>query len=202
MIHVPLLQRKHIWFLPYGPPSHLHTVRQRLNQAFGEQRTGREGPVKWPARSLDLCSPRFLAVGTPKDFGVSAPSSDIEQFQNWVKNACHEIRMKPGICGWVRTSVRRKLQVVLERMGTTGSTAVEITSPHLSGQWFLDICWLGTSAHWSTYYTPLKNANLFLTYAHSCYVLSPSMSVTVVARYKAWNIFSRSNAGIVTSKPT
>jgi hypothetical protein len=45
--HVPLHKRQRMWFMHNGapPPHFLRTVRQHLNQAFGEQWTGRGGPV-------------------------------------------------------------------------------------------------------------------------------------------------------------
>jgi hypothetical protein len=40
--HLPLRQRQHVWFMSNGAPPHfLRTVRQHLNQNFGEQWRGR-----------------------------------------------------------------------------------------------------------------------------------------------------------------
>jgi hypothetical protein len=53
--HVPIHQRQHMWFMHGGAPPHfILTVRQHLNQTFGEQWIGREGLVNWPAPSLTL----------------------------------------------------------------------------------------------------------------------------------------------------
>jgi hypothetical protein len=48
-----------------APLSFLHIVRQHLNQTFGEQWTGRGGPVNGTQKTS-----QFLAVGAPKSFGV------------------------------------------------------------------------------------------------------------------------------------
>jgi hypothetical protein len=56
-----------MWFMHDGAPPHfLRTVRQHLNQTFGEQWIELElaYTIPWPQSS------EFLGVGTPKFFGV------------------------------------------------------------------------------------------------------------------------------------
>jgi hypothetical protein len=48
----------------------LRIVRQHVNQTFGEQWTGRGGPVNWPSQCPELNTLEVLAVGTAKDFNV------------------------------------------------------------------------------------------------------------------------------------
>jgi hypothetical protein len=87
--HVPLHQRQHMWSMHDGAPPHcLRTVRQHLNQTFGEQWIGRGGPVNWPARSPDLNSLDFWLPGHLKALVCSAPISDLEVLQQRVQNAC------------------------------------------------------------------------------------------------------------------
>jgi hypothetical protein len=71
-------------------PHFLRTVRQHLDQTFGEQWIEHGGPVNCPARSPDL---------SPLDFGCgkSAPISGLEALQKQAENACQEVRVKPGI---------------------------------------------------------------------------------------------------------
>jgi hypothetical protein len=53
--YVPLHQRQHMWFTHDGAPPHfLRTVREHLNQTFGEQWIRCGGPINWPPRSPDL----------------------------------------------------------------------------------------------------------------------------------------------------
>jgi hypothetical protein len=84
----------------------------------------------------------FLAVGTPKDSSVEQGFRGIQQRE---KNSCQEIRMKLGIFDRVRTSVGRKLKVVLKCMGTTQSTCCrDLTNTDSISQALVSgICWLG-----------------------------------------------------------
>jgi len=56
-----------MWFKRGGAPPHfLSTVRPQWNWTFGGQWVGCGGPLNWPAGSPS----GYLAVVTPKDFGV------------------------------------------------------------------------------------------------------------------------------------
>jgi hypothetical protein len=105
-----------MWFMHNeAPPHFLGTVRQHLNQAFGEQWIGREGPVNWPARSPDCNSLDVWLWGRLKTLVYPAPIIDLEVLQQRAENACREeIREKSGIFDRVRTSVRRRAESCVE----------------------------------------------------------------------------------------
>jgi hypothetical protein len=57
---VPLEVRHEMWFQHNGAPAHFtNVVCEYLDEAFGNRRTARGGPITWPPRSPDL---------TPLDF--------------------------------------------------------------------------------------------------------------------------------------
>jgi hypothetical protein len=89
-----------------APPHVLCIVRQHLNQAFGEQWTGRAGPVNWPALSPDLIPLDIRFWGHRKTLVCPAPVSDLEVLQQRTENATEEIRVKRGIFARVRTSAQ------------------------------------------------------------------------------------------------
>jgi hypothetical protein len=61
MLEHARLHQQHAWFMHDGASPHsLRSATHHLNQSFGEQWTGRGGPVNWPARSPDLNPPDFL----------------------------------------------------------------------------------------------------------------------------------------------
>jgi hypothetical protein len=86
--HVPPYQLRHMWFMRNGAPVHfLRTVRQHLNQTFGEEWIGRGGPVNWPY----LNPLEFWLRGHLKTSVCSAPIIDLEVLQQRVENVCQEI---------------------------------------------------------------------------------------------------------------
>jgi hypothetical protein len=78
-----------MWFMRDGTPSHfLRTVRQHLNQTFGEQWIGRGGSVNWPARSPDFNSLHLWMWGR---LNTSVYSAVLQVLQQQVENAFQEI---------------------------------------------------------------------------------------------------------------
>ena len=76
-----------MWFMhDGGPPHFLHIVRRHLTQAFNEQWIGQEGPVVWPARSLDLNPLDFWLWGHLKTLVYSTPVNDINTLQDRIFN--------------------------------------------------------------------------------------------------------------------
>jgi hypothetical protein len=109
--HVPLHQRQHMWFMHDGTPPHfLRIFRQHLNQTFGEHWIGHGSPVNWPARSRDLNPLDFWLWGHLNTLVYSAPINDVEVLQQRVQNACHEIRVEPGIFDRVPNSEGRRAE--------------------------------------------------------------------------------------------
>jgi hypothetical protein len=106
--HVPLHQWQSMWLMRDGAPCHfLRTVRQHLNQTFGEKWIGRGGRVNWPARSPNLNPLDFWLWGHLKTLVYSESINDLQVLLQWVENACQEIRVKPGIFDRVATCMRR-----------------------------------------------------------------------------------------------
>ena len=61
---VPLNLRSRLIFQQDGAPPHFRiTVRDYLEETFGQRWIGRGGPTSWPPRSPDLTPPDFYAWG-------------------------------------------------------------------------------------------------------------------------------------------
>jgi hypothetical protein len=72
-----------MWFMHDGAPIHfLCSVRQHLNQTFGEQWIGYGGPVNWPAQFSDLNPLDFWLWGHLKFLVYSAPINDLKYYSN------------------------------------------------------------------------------------------------------------------------
>jgi hypothetical protein len=106
------------------------TVRQHVNQTFGEQWIGRGGLVNWPARSPDLISLDIWLWGHRQNSVFSTPINDLEVLQHRVENASHEIPMKSGILGRVRRSVRRRAAGCVEMHGNHKERLLQRTHEH------------------------------------------------------------------------
>jgi hypothetical protein len=98
-------------------PHFLRTVRQHLNQTFGEQWLGHGDPVNWPARFFDINPLDFWLWGPLKTLVYSAPVSDLGVLQERVENSYQKIQVKPGICDRVRASARRGAKGCVEMLG-------------------------------------------------------------------------------------
>jgi hypothetical protein len=61
-----------------APPHLLRTVRQHLNQTFGEQWLGHGGSVNWPEWSAHLNLQDFWLWRHKKTLVYSAPINDLE----------------------------------------------------------------------------------------------------------------------------
>jgi hypothetical protein len=104
-----------MWFMHDGAPTHfLRIVRHHLNQTIGEQWIGRGGQAKWPAQLPDLNILDFWLWEHLKTLVYSAPISDLEVLQQRVKNACLDIRLKPGIFDRMLISVRQRAESRVE----------------------------------------------------------------------------------------
>lgn len=115
---VPLIQRQRMWYMQDGaPPHYLQIVRAHLNQTYGENWIGRQGPIAWPPRSPDLNPLDFFLWGFLKTKVYSTPINDVAELQQRVLNVCDEIRVIPGIFGRVRFNLRRRARICFENDG-------------------------------------------------------------------------------------
>ncbi|GFY22248.1 putative DD41D transposase [Trichonephila clavipes] len=102
-----------MWFQHDGAPAHFSgDVRNYLDVTFGQQRIGRGGPVRWPARSPDLSCLDFYFWGHMKLLVYDTPVDNAEELVARIAVAAGEIRNSPGVFQNVRMSMRRRYNLV------------------------------------------------------------------------------------------
>ena len=78
--NVPLQVRQWLWFPHDGAPAHFALdVREYLNNVFSNRWIGRDGPVQWPPRSLDVTSMDFFIWGEMKCLVYETPIDTPEE---------------------------------------------------------------------------------------------------------------------------
>ncbi|GBN01510.1 hypothetical protein AVEN_140398-1 [Araneus ventricosus] len=92
-----------------GPAHYSTDVRLHLNAPYDQQRTGRGGPVLWPARSPDLTCRDYFLWGYVKSLVYETPVNSAEDLVARIAAAAGEVRDTPGIFANVRSSMRRRI---------------------------------------------------------------------------------------------
>ena len=89
---LPVNIRNRMWFQQDGAPAHFsRNVTDHLNENFGEEWIGRNGPVIWPPRSPDLTKLDFFLWGFTKDTVYKdSPTTAIDMEQR-IRNAFNQI---------------------------------------------------------------------------------------------------------------
>lgn len=96
--NVPLEIRGNMYFMHDGAPAHFRiTVREHLNNVYGDKWIGRGGPVSWPARSPD-CNPLdYFLWGYIKSLVYQTAVPDIATLRDRIVAAFETVRNKPGV---------------------------------------------------------------------------------------------------------
>ncbi|GFT21471.1 uncharacterized protein TNCV_2307291 [Trichonephila clavipes] len=107
-----------MWFQHDGAPAHFSgDVRIYLDVTFGQQWIGRDGPVRWPARSPDLSCLDFYFWGHMKSLVYDTPVDNAEELVARIAVAAGEIRNSPGVFQNVRMSMRRRCEACIVARG-------------------------------------------------------------------------------------
>jgi len=104
-----------------GAPAHWATrVRAYLDEIFGMNWIGRDGPIRWPARSPDLTPLDFFVWGHLKDKVYRTRPQTLDALRNEIIQECAGInaRMSTNAC----RSVSTRLEICVERDGSQVST--------------------------------------------------------------------------------
>jgi len=106
-----LLQlRVGMWFMHDGSPPHFSRIaRQYLNDHFPGKWIGRNRPVEWSPRSLDLSPIDFYLWGHVKSEVYSTPVTNLDELWERIVAAFGAIRNRPGQLERVRLSMMRRL---------------------------------------------------------------------------------------------
>ena len=114
--YVPLHVRQNIWFQHDGAPPHFtRAVRGHLDRRFGQSWIGSDGPIAWPAPSLDLTPLEHFLWGHMKSFVYKTPVDSEEDLLARVMAAA-DIGKK-GIGDRVYENMVRRYRVCVEVAG-------------------------------------------------------------------------------------
>lgn len=115
---VPLAQRRRMWFMQDGAPSHTSIVaRQYLNTQFPNRWIGQYGPTAWPARSPDLNPLDFYLWGHVKSKVYATPVDTEDELLPRIQAACQQIHDTPQVFERVRQSLIRRCRLCVENGG-------------------------------------------------------------------------------------
>ena len=90
--HMPLAERRTLWFQQDGAPPHFAIrVRDWLNAHFPGRWIGRRGPVEWPPRSPDLTPLDFFLWGHLKSVVYTNRPRTVQALRENIEHACAQI---------------------------------------------------------------------------------------------------------------
>lgn len=94
--NIPLNRFREVFFQQDGAPCHnAGVVRNYLNERFGQQWIGNNGPIHWPPRSPDLSLLDFFLWGYIKNKIFMRRHESREQLENATRDAFQSLSLKP-----------------------------------------------------------------------------------------------------------
>lgn len=115
---IPLNRLRQIFFQQDGAPCHnAGIVRNYLNEQFGQQWIGNNGPIRWPPRSPDLSILDFFLWGYLKNKIYSKRHENREQLENATRAAFESLRQRPMFLLNSIESILRRCQLCLQKNG-------------------------------------------------------------------------------------
>lgn len=115
--NVSLNIRENLFFQQDGAPAHnAIVVRQYLNDQFGNNWMGTNGPIAWPARSPDLTPLDFFLWGHLKTVVYADPPINLQHLKQKITEACSKLT-KEQITAASQDEVKRRLQSCLLNNG-------------------------------------------------------------------------------------
>lgn len=92
---IPLSLLSGMTFQNDGCPVHTSLiVKNFLNEEYGEKWIGRNGPIKWPARSPDLTPVDFYVWGRAKELVYNEEIRDRDQLKEKIEFAFNTMRQE------------------------------------------------------------------------------------------------------------
>jgi hypothetical protein len=95
---------------------HHRALAHALNNTYHDRWIGRGGPTAWPPRSTDLNPLDFYLCGHLNTLVYAAPVDNEEALYHRTVYACQTTRTYPGIFGWMRRSMMRRVQAWTESL--------------------------------------------------------------------------------------
>jgi hypothetical protein len=113
---LPLIDVRDMYFQQDGAPAHnSHQVAEYLNEKFGDQWIGTNGPIAWPARSPDLSPLDFFLWGFVKDKVYNIVHPDVQHLKNSIQDSIANIDGR--IFVKVRNNLFKRLQLYINENG-------------------------------------------------------------------------------------
>lgn len=113
---LPLAEFNHVIFQQDGASVHNSLINTNfLNENFGQNWIGTNGPIQWPARSPDLTPLDFFLWGHLKDLVFVTPPENIDDLRVRIRNACQSIPQDMLINA--ARSVNRRCQICIANNG-------------------------------------------------------------------------------------
>lgn len=116
--NLPLAQAGNVWYQHDGAGPHFAvSVRQYLDEIFGDRWIGRGGPLAWPPRSPDMNPLDFFLWGFIKEKVYETPPLGVEDCKARITAVCNELRNNPHIFARIRHSLYQRLQTCVAAEG-------------------------------------------------------------------------------------
>lgn len=115
---VPLALIRSIVFQHDGCPVHTsRIVKDFLNQQYGDQWIGRNGPIQWPPRSPDLSPLDYFIWGRAKELVYTEEILNIEQLKEKIDNAFQTMKTEIQL-NVTTTEIRRRCEMCISVEGS------------------------------------------------------------------------------------
>lgn len=115
---IPLHNLHEVFYQHDGAPAHFtRSVRQHLDEEFGERWIGRGGPVQWPPRSADLTPLDFFLWGRIKSLVYFSDTTSAEDLKNRIVNAFQVVRNDTEVLSKLKYQLRKRALKCIEQGG-------------------------------------------------------------------------------------
>ena len=117
---IAAVRDRNFYFMQDGaPPHYAISVRQYLNQRYGQRWIGRSGPVQWPARSPDLTPCDFFLWGEIKRLVYVEEAQTREDLKRKIVSAFDELKSEryTSVLTRLEAKVQKRARLCLECEG-------------------------------------------------------------------------------------
>jgi len=115
---IPLNNLVGMFYQNDGCPAHTSViVKEFLNEEYGNRWIGRNGPIKWPARSPDLTPLHFYVWGRVKELVYAVEIRDLDHLRERI-NGAFTILKEEMTLSTVTTEVRDRCSKCLQQQGS------------------------------------------------------------------------------------
>lgn len=115
---VPLGYLNNFYYQHDGaPPHYAASVRDYLNNKYGENWIGRGGPIPWPTRSPDLTPCDFYLWGEVKRRVYVEEAQSLEDLKTKIIDAFNYVKNDTNVLNKLKDNLRKRARLCLEQNG-------------------------------------------------------------------------------------